>query len=64
MMGERRVAQEALLYEFSLERHVPALASPLTSDSDPKRTFWTSTSKQPDSDVDPNSRSDDLVCQT
>ena len=24
MMGERRVAQEALFYEFSLERHVPA----------------------------------------
>src|SRR5918911_1753653 len=23
MMGERRVAQEALFYEFSLERHVP-----------------------------------------
>jgi hypothetical protein len=23
-MGERRVAQEALFYEFSLERHVPA----------------------------------------
>jgi hypothetical protein len=24
MMGERRVAQEALFYAFSLERHVPA----------------------------------------
>ena len=24
MMGERRVAQEALFYEFSLERHAPA----------------------------------------
>lgn len=24
MMGERTVAQEALLYGFSLERHVPA----------------------------------------
>ncbi len=24
MMGERRVDQEALFYEFSLERHVPA----------------------------------------
>jgi len=24
MMGERRVGQEALFYEFSLERHVPA----------------------------------------
>src|SRR3712207_9265683 len=24
MVGERRVAQEALFYEFSLERHVPA----------------------------------------
>jgi hypothetical protein len=24
MIGERRVAQEALFYEFSLERHVPA----------------------------------------
>jgi transposase len=24
MMGERRVAQDALFYEFSLERHVPA----------------------------------------
>lgn len=24
MMGERRVAQEALFYEFSLERHLPA----------------------------------------
>jgi hypothetical protein len=24
MMGERRVAQESLFYEFSLERHVPA----------------------------------------
>jgi len=24
MMGERTVAQEALFYEFSLERHVPA----------------------------------------
>lgn len=24
MMGERRVVQEALFYEFSLERHVPA----------------------------------------
>jgi hypothetical protein len=24
MMGERRVMQEALFYEFSLERHVPA----------------------------------------
>jgi hypothetical protein len=24
MMGERRVAQEALFYEFNLERHVPA----------------------------------------
>src|SRR5687768_7376909 len=24
MMGERRVAQEALFYEFSLERHIPA----------------------------------------
>ena len=24
MMGERRVIQEALFYEFSLERHVPA----------------------------------------
>ncbi len=24
MMGERRVAQEALFYEFSLDRHVPA----------------------------------------
>jgi transposase len=24
MMGERRVAQGALFYEFSLERHVPA----------------------------------------
>src|SRR5215216_7043430 len=24
MMGERRVTQEALFYEFSLERHVPA----------------------------------------
>ena len=24
MMGERRVAQEALSYEFSLDRHVPA----------------------------------------
>ncbi len=24
MMGERQVAQEALFYEFSLERHVPA----------------------------------------
>lgn len=24
MMGERRVAQEALFYEFSLERHVLA----------------------------------------
>ena len=23
MMGERRIGQEALLYEFSLERHVP-----------------------------------------
>ena len=23
MMGERRVQQEALFYEFSLERHVP-----------------------------------------
>jgi hypothetical protein len=23
MMGERRVAQEALFYEFSLDRHVP-----------------------------------------
>jgi hypothetical protein len=23
MMGERRVRQEALVYEFSLERHVP-----------------------------------------
>ena len=23
MMGERRVRQEALFYEFSLERHVP-----------------------------------------
>ncbi len=23
MMGERRVAQEELFYEFSLERHVP-----------------------------------------
>ncbi len=24
MMGERCVAQEALFYEFSLDRHVPA----------------------------------------
>jgi transposase len=24
MMGERRVGQDALFYEFSLERHVPA----------------------------------------
>ena len=24
MMGERRVAQEALFYEFNLERHLPA----------------------------------------
>ncbi len=24
MMGERQVAQEALFYEFSIERHVPA----------------------------------------
>ena len=24
MMGERRSGQEALFYEFSLERHVPA----------------------------------------
>ncbi|TCM12860.1 hypothetical protein EDF56_11724 [Novosphingobium sp. PhB165] len=24
MMGERRVAQDALFYEFSLDRHVPA----------------------------------------
>jgi hypothetical protein len=24
MMGERQVHQEALFYEFSLERHVPA----------------------------------------
>ena len=24
MMGERQVAQEALFYEFSLDRHVPA----------------------------------------
>ncbi|MCP4735084.1 MAG: IS5/IS1182 family transposase, partial [Bosea sp.] len=24
MMGERQMAQEALFYEFSLERHVPA----------------------------------------
>jgi len=24
MMGERTVAQEALFYEFSLERHIPA----------------------------------------
>lgn len=24
MMGERTVAQEALSYEFSLERHVPS----------------------------------------
>ena len=24
MMGERTVAQEALFYQFSLERHVPA----------------------------------------
>lgn len=24
MMGERQAAQEALFYEFSLERHVPA----------------------------------------
>jgi hypothetical protein len=24
MMGERTVAQEALFYSFSLERHVPA----------------------------------------
>ncbi|MEP9380556.1 transposase, partial [Aquabacter sp. CN5-332] len=24
MMGERAVAQEALFYEFNLERHVPA----------------------------------------
>jgi hypothetical protein len=24
MMGGRRVAQEALFYEFSLDRHVPA----------------------------------------
>lgn len=24
MMGERQVAQEALFYEFSLERHIPA----------------------------------------
>ncbi len=24
MMGERTVAQEALFYEFSLERHVPS----------------------------------------
>src|ERR1700723_3084715 len=24
MMGERRIGQEALFYEFSLERHVPA----------------------------------------
>jgi hypothetical protein len=24
MMAERRVAREALFYEFSLERHVPA----------------------------------------
>jgi hypothetical protein len=24
MMGDRTVAQEALFYEFSLERHVPA----------------------------------------
>jgi hypothetical protein len=23
MMGERRIGQEALFYEFSLERHVP-----------------------------------------
>ncbi len=23
MMGERQVAQEALFYEFSIERHVP-----------------------------------------
>jgi hypothetical protein len=25
MMAERRVAREALFYEFSLERHVPAI---------------------------------------
>ena len=25
MMGERTVAQEALFYEFSLERHVPRI---------------------------------------
>ena len=25
MMGERRVRQDALFYEFSLERHVPDL---------------------------------------
>ncbi len=24
MMGERRLAQEALFHQFSLERHVPA----------------------------------------
>jgi hypothetical protein len=24
MMGERRVGQDALFYEFSLERHVPS----------------------------------------
>jgi hypothetical protein len=24
MMGERRIGQDALFYEFSLERHVPA----------------------------------------
>lgn len=27
MMGERQVVQEALFYEFSLERHVPREAS-------------------------------------
>ncbi len=26
MMGERTLMQEALFYEFSLERHVPALS--------------------------------------
>jgi hypothetical protein len=32
MMGERRSGQDALFYEFSLERHIPAEHSPRSID--------------------------------
>jgi hypothetical protein len=41
MMGERTVAQEALFYEFNLERHVPAsrCSGPMARETRPSDAF-------------------------